>query len=330
MTIYHRSQGGSEFHGATGADARSGGLRRAPPYAGTPPEAPTAERAPASSVGRSPPIVPCGQPIVGETMTLSIVQRRLFLRVPRVATVSSWKESPFLLSQSRLFSTARSLPQEDESTTTTTTTPPPSPSPILEPSHRVSSVAHTTDSSVAHHPHTSQSTTPDLTSRRKLSEVLVSEVLRAKHSYRWVDPVISQDATVKDAITTAIEGGLSAMMVLDSSSSNSANHKTTERKRVAGLLTSRDILRIMAAAIRDGEPDDIILGRSVGDYMTPISQVVFGRPDETVGMLRTIMSKLGIKCIVSHHNKVGHGSLDHAFDYVSQWNASRASRLVLH
>lgn len=35
----------------------------------------------------------------------------------------------------------------------------------------------------------------------------------------------------------------------------------------------------------------------VGDFMTPISQVIYARPDETVGMCRTIMAKLGIKCI---------------------------------
>jgi hypothetical protein len=31
--------------------------------------------------------------------------------------------------------------------------------------------------------------------------------------------------------------------------------------------------------------------------MTPISQVVYGRPHETIGMCRTIMAKLGIKCL---------------------------------
>jgi len=110
-------------------------------------------------------------------------------------------------------------------------------------------------------------------------------VLKVKHSYRWVDPVIPRDATVQEAIVTTIEGGLSGMMVLEDRSHN----------RVVGLLTSRDLLRIMASGIKEG--DENIMERSVGDYMTPISQVIFGRPDETVGMCRTIMAKLGIKCL---------------------------------
>lgn len=70
-------------------------------------------------------------------------------------------------------------------------------------------------------------------------------------------------------------------------------------KRVVGLLTSRDLLRIMAAGIR--EDDNItsqdILNRRIDAYMTPISQVIYGRPDETVGMCRTLMAKLGIKTL---------------------------------
>jgi CBS domain len=88
---------------------------------------------------------------------------------------------------------------------------------------------------------------------------------------------------------TTIEGGLSGMMVLDNVSSSS--------RRVVGLLTSRDLLRIMALGIRDGESNEAVLNRVVGDYMTPISQVIYGRPEETVGMCRTIMAKLGIKCL---------------------------------
>jgi CBS domain-containing protein len=119
-------------------------------------------------------------------------------------------------------------------------------------------------------------------------QVLVSEVLQAKHSYRWVDPVISQDATVRQAIVTVIEGGLSGMMVLESKQ---------DHPHVVGLLTSRDLLRIMALSIKEGISDEAIMSRKVGDYMTPISQVVYGRPDETVGMCRTIMVRLGIKCL---------------------------------
>ena len=121
---------------------------------------------------------------------------------------------------------------------------------------------------------------------RRLSDVKISEVLKAKHSYRWVDPVIDRDSTVRQAISTVIEGGLSGMMVLE-----------PEKKHVVGLLTSRDLLRIMAAGIKDGESSQEILDRRVGEHMTPLSQVVYAKPDETVGMCRAIMLKLGIKCL---------------------------------
>ena len=74
-----------------------------------------------------------------------------------------------------------------------------------------------------------------------------------------------------------------------------------KQKRVVGLLTSRDLLRIIAAGIKDQRNGDggsgDILDRVVGDYMTPISQVIYGRPEETVGTCRTLMAKLGIKCL---------------------------------
>jgi CBS domain-containing protein len=104
-----------------------------------------------------------------------------------------------------------------------------------------------------------------------------------------VDPVIARTATVKDAIVTAIDGGLSGMMVIDG--------KDDGRKVVAGLVTSRDLLRIAASGFKDGEAADTIMNQSIGDFMTPISQVIYGRPDETVGMIRTIMAKLGIKTV---------------------------------
>ena len=116
--------------------------------------------------------------------------------------------------------------------------------------------------------------------------MLISEVLEAKHSYRWVDPVISQNATVREAVVTAIDGGLSGMMVLGADD----NH-------VVGLLTSRDLLRIIASGIKDDETNEQVLNRLVKDHMTPISQVIYARPDETVGMCRTIMAKLGIKAL---------------------------------
>ena len=77
-------------------------------------------------------------------------------------------------------------------------------------------------------------------------------------------------------------------MVVDDSQSN---------KKVVGLLTSRDLLRIMASGIKDGETEEQVMNRGIGDFMTPISQVIYGRPEETIGVCRTIMAKLGIKCL---------------------------------
>jgi CBS domain-containing protein len=106
-----------------------------------------------------------------------------------------------------------------------------------------------------------------------------------------VDPVIHRDATVKEAIQTVIEGGLSGMMVVEMAENG-------QQKRVVGLLTSRDLLRIMAHGIKESDGDDPnVLDLVVGEFMTPISQVIYGRPDETVGMCRTLMAKLGIKCL---------------------------------
>jgi protein phosphatase PTC7 len=136
--------------------------------------------------------------------------------------------------------------------------------------------------------------------RRRLRDVPISEVLKAKHAYRWVDPVIYKDATLKEAIQTCIEGGLSGMMVVEPVSSEhppaSLNHDH-HNKRVAGLITSRDLLRIMAAGLKNSGSAEETVNQQIGKYMTPISQVVYGRPDETVGICRTIMAKLGIKCL---------------------------------
>ena len=121
-------------------------------------------------------------------------------------------------------------------------------------------------------------------------------MLRAKHSYRWVEPVISRTATIQEAITAVIDGGLSGMMVLESTAS-SGDDTSMIKNKVVGLLTSRDLLRIMAKGIKAGESAEGILRHNVGDFMTPISQVIFGRPDETVGIARTLMAKLGIKCL---------------------------------
>ena len=72
---------------------------------------------------------------------------------------------------------------------------------------------------------------------------------------------------------------------------------TQANKMVKGLMTSRDLLRIMAAKLKDGDSPDSIMEEKVGKFMTPISQVIFVRPEETVGMCRTIMAKLGIKAL---------------------------------
>jgi len=136
------------------------------------------------------------------------------------------------------------------------------------------------------------------TQRRRLRDVLVSEVLDAKHAHRWVNPIIQHGATLREAIETVIDGGLSGMMVVD------ANEN--DQTKVLGLLTSRDLLRLMNYLIKDGQSNDIIMNRSIADLMTPISQVVYARPEETIGMCRTIMAKLGIKClpILSSEGKV--------------------------
>merc|ERR1740139_463710 len=71
----------------------------------------------------------------------------------------------------------------------------------------------------------------------------------------------------------------------------------TEEMKVLGMSTSRDLLRIMNSGFARGEDAEEILGKTVGDFMTPISQVIYARPEETIGMCRTIMAKLGVKCL---------------------------------
>jgi CBS domain-containing protein len=56
------------------------------------------------------------------------------------------------------------------------------------------------------------------------------------------------------------------------------------QQKCVGLITSRDLLRIMAASIKDGKSEEEILNQSVIQQMTPINQVIYGRPDETIGM----------------------------------------------
>ena len=71
----------------------------------------------------------------------------------------------------------------------------------------------------------------------------------------------------------------------------------SQTKKVVGLVTSRDLLRIMAAGIKEGIGAEDLLNQVVSNNMTPISQVIYGRPEETIGMCRTLMAKLGIKCL---------------------------------
>ena len=71
----------------------------------------------------------------------------------------------------------------------------------------------------------------------------------------------------------------------------------SQTKKVVGLVTSRDLLRIMAAGLKEGMPAEDLMNQIVASNMTPISQVIYGRPDETIGMCRTLMAKLGIKCL---------------------------------
>ena len=135
--------------------------------------------------------------------------------------------------------------------------------------------------------------------RQKISSVKISEVLKRKHTLRWVEPVISKDATIRDAVTVCIERKLNAMMVVDKSDSVNRNANSTMelKQKCIGLITSRDILRMMAAGIKDGWSSDDILNERICDSMTPINHVIYGRPDETIAMCRSIMAKLGIKCL---------------------------------
>lgn len=106
-----------------------------------------------------------------------------------------------------------------------------------------------------------------------------------QHSIRWVEPVISKDATVREAITVCIERKLSGMMVVDRSDSiNREAHSTMELKqKCVGLITSRDLLRMLAASIKEGKSADDMLNERISNQMTAIDQVIYGRPDETIG-----------------------------------------------
>ena len=141
-------------------------------------------------------------------------------------------------------------------------------------------------------------------------QVPISEVLKAKHTLRWVEPVITKEATVRESIQTCIENCLSGMMVIDHDANDTTNNdkdgdnnnNKTPTEKVVGMITSRDLLRIINGGFKESETDEQIMERKVGQYMTPITQVIYARPEETIGMCRNIMAKLGVKClpILSH------------------------------
>jgi len=131
----------------------------------------------------------------------------------------------------------------------------------------------------------------------RISEVPIKEVLKAKHTVRWVEPVLSHDLNVKDAIVTCIDRGLSGMMVVNRGELTSDSTRG-EKGKVVGLITSRDLLRILASGLKEGvKSDNDVLNEKVGEFMTPISQVIYAKPEETIGQCRTIMAKLGLKCL---------------------------------
>jgi len=135
--------------------------------------------------------------------------------------------------------------------------------------------------------------------RKRLRDVTISEVLEAKHAITWNEPVISRDSSIEDAIKVCIDNKLPGMMVIDSieAEDNKADSPTSENKKVLGMCTSRDLLRIMNKGFKEEEYIGTTLNRKVGDFMTPISQVVYARPYETIGVCRGIMAKLRLKCI---------------------------------
>ncbi|KAL7534188.1 hypothetical protein ACHAXR_005708 [Thalassiosira sp. AJA248-18] len=177
--------------------------------------------------------------------------------------------------------------------------------------HRFSSVVQVEDDSAKQSPNSNMNdaASTDATSdsgedspnkkppRQKTSQVKISEVLKRKHTLRWVEPVISKESTVREAITLCIDRKLNGMMVVDRSESIKRQTTTELKQKCVGLITSRDILRMMADSIKEGKSSEDVLNEPISKQMTPINQVIYGRPDETIGQCRAIMAKLGIKCL---------------------------------
>jgi len=173
------------------------------------------------------------------------------------------------------------------------------------------------------HEHQTEHETEKEPKPRRLSEVPISEVLKAKHTLRWVEPIIDRNSTVRDAVKVCIERGLSAMMVVDTKGEDGGDDGdghghgyryrggsvSSQRGKVVGMATSRDLLRIIHSGLKHSEDNhnnnnnttttttEKIFDLKVGDYMTPITQVIYARPEETIGMCRRIMAKLGVKCL---------------------------------
>lgn len=103
-------------------------------------------------------------------------------------------------------------------------------------------------------------------------KVKIADVLKAKHTLRWVAPTISQESTIQEAISVAIERGLSGMMVVDR---EEKLEKSREKGKVVGMTTSRDLLRVMHKDFRDGKDPQEVMDTRVKSFMVSVSQQRF-------------------------------------------------------
>jgi protein phosphatase PTC7 len=153
--------------------------------------------------------------------------------------------------------------------------------------------------------------------RQRISETPVAEVLKQKHAYKWTDYVLKDDATIQDAIVICIERGLAGMMIikeaetgtesdgdgdgeslLSSDPSSQPSKPQKGRDVVVGLITTRDLLHILATGLsRDDKTSQEVVDQLVTDHMCPLNQIIFARPHETIGLCRTLMAKLQIQCL---------------------------------
>lgn len=103
-------------------------------------------------------------------------------------------------------------------------------------------------------------------------KVKIADVLKAKHTLRWVAPTISQESTIQEAISVAIERGLSGMMVVDR---EEKLERSREKGKVVGMTTSRDLLRVMHKDFRDGKDPQEVMDTRVKSFMVSVSQQTF-------------------------------------------------------